>query len=226
MRPGEGLAAKLCDPRRTIDDADIVTYLDQLDALADAAAAPSGSLGREPAACTPLVRPPAPGGMRLAGREQRIAVNEHRCTPSEVTLQAGGRLSIAVTAGPHQAFAIGRDVEESFVTPAIPAGSSYEWCAAAAAPCRCLLSLRHRPARLPGAGAPSACLPAPLLVCSSVRLTPAACAAAPAARRRQHPPHRSRRRRLAQDAARAGALLRAQRGVPAPAHLHPGRAPV
>lgn len=66
--------------------------------------------------------------MMLARREQLIRVSSDRCLPAQFVLQPGGRVTIAVAQGsPQQAFSIGRDVEEAFVTPVIPAGSSYEW---------------------------------------------------------------------------------------------------
>lgn len=69
-----------------------------------------------------------PGAMmRVAGREQEIRVSEQRCTPREVVVQAGGRVTIRVLGGPAQAFSIGRDIEEAFTTPAISPGSAFEW---------------------------------------------------------------------------------------------------
>ena len=65
--------------------------------------------------------------MRLASRVQEIVVSEARCTPSQCALEQGGRVVLRVQGGPPQPFAIGRDVEDAVVTPAIPAGTSYEW---------------------------------------------------------------------------------------------------
>lgn len=66
--------------------------------------------------------------MMLPRFEQEIRVSDHRCTPGQFVLQPGGRVTISVERGsPQQAFSIGRDVEEAFVTPVIPPGSRYEW---------------------------------------------------------------------------------------------------
>ena len=79
-----------------------------------------------PAAPAPPARD---GGMRLSSRVQEIVVSEGRCTPRQCDLLAGGRVVLRVQGGPPQPFAIGRDVEDAVITPAIPAGTSYEWCA-------------------------------------------------------------------------------------------------
>ncbi|PRW57832.1 hypothetical protein C2E21_3756 [Chlorella sorokiniana] len=65
--------------------------------------------------------------MKLSSRVQEIVVSEGRCTPRQCELLAGGRVLVRVQGGPPQPFAIGRDVEDAVVTPAIPAGTSYEW---------------------------------------------------------------------------------------------------
>jgi hypothetical protein len=65
--------------------------------------------------------------MRLTKREAEIRVSEHRCQPASTALALGTTCTIAVQSGPPQSFSIGRDVEEAFVTPAIPAGHSYRW---------------------------------------------------------------------------------------------------
>ena len=86
--------------------------------------------------------------MRLAKLEQLVCVSEHSCSPAQFQLLPGGRVVLAVESGPPQSFSVGRgggDVgdedDEAFVftTPAIPAGSTYEWCVA----------LDKPPARLP-----------------------------------------------------------------------------
>ena len=59
-------------------------------------------------------------------------MSAHTIAPSQFSLQPGGRVVLRVEAGPPQSFTVGRDLEEAFVTPAIPAGGAYEWCAAAA----------------------------------------------------------------------------------------------
>jgi hypothetical protein len=71
--------------------------------------------------------------MRLARREQEVRVSDHQCSPAQFVLRPGGRVVISVQSGPQQSFSVGRDVEEAFVTPAIPAGGAYQWCAH----CRC-----------------------------------------------------------------------------------------
>lgn len=68
------------------------------------------------------------GAMMLPRKEQHIRVSSDRLSPAQFVLQPGGRVVISVAqGGPQQAFSIGRDVEEAFVTPVIPPGSSYEW---------------------------------------------------------------------------------------------------
>lgn len=68
------------------------------------------------------------GAMMLPRKEQYIRVSSDRLSPAQFVLQPGGRVVIAVAqGGPQQAFSVGRDVEEAFVTPVIPPGSSYEW---------------------------------------------------------------------------------------------------
>lgn len=65
--------------------------------------------------------------MILTSRVQEIIVSEERCTPRQCSVAAGCRVVLRVQGGPPQPFAIGRDVEDAVVTPAIPAGTSYEW---------------------------------------------------------------------------------------------------
>lgn len=66
--------------------------------------------------------------MMGAARHVELKVSEQRCSPAELLVRApGGTITITVSSGPPQAFAIGRDVEESFVTPAIPPGGAYSW---------------------------------------------------------------------------------------------------
>ena len=84
-------------------------------------------------ACPPRQPLPADGAMRLARREQEVRVSDHQCSPAQFVLRPGGRVVISVQSGPQQSFSVGRDVEEAFVTPAIPAGGAYQWCAH----CRC-----------------------------------------------------------------------------------------
>lgn len=104
-----------------------------------------------PAAPSPPARD---GGMRLSSRVQEIVVSEGRCTPRQCDLLAGGRVVLRVQGGPPQPFAIGRDVEDAVITPAIPAGTSYEWCARRRS--------RLPPPRLHGARPPlRACTAAP-----------------------------------------------------------------
>ena len=76
--------------------------------------------------------------MRLAKLEQLVCVSEHSCSPAQFQLLPGGRVVLAVESGPPQSFSVGRgDVEGEgdeafdFTTPAIPAGSTYEWCVSA-----------------------------------------------------------------------------------------------
>ena len=88
-------------------------------------------------------RQPA-GVMRfLPRREQRVAVSEQRCTPSEFVLTPGGSVTLAVEGGPAQRFVIGLDGDggKGFSTPAIPAGETYHWCARAL---RCSSGRRSR----------------------------------------------------------------------------------
>lgn len=78
----------------------------------------------------PLAALQAHGGAAMIGaaRQAEIRASEERCSPADVRVRApGGTLTISVSSGPPQAFAIGRDVEESFVTPAIPPGGAYTW---------------------------------------------------------------------------------------------------
>ncbi len=89
--------------------------------------APSSSLLAGSARPVALPLPARDGGMRLASRVQEIAVSESRCTPRECSLLVGGRVVLRVQGGPPQPFRIGRDEEDSVLTPAIPAGTSYEW---------------------------------------------------------------------------------------------------
>lgn len=156
---------------------------------------------QSPASSTSIARPapsaqsPSDGAMNLVRRQAEIRVSEEQFQPTSFVLQQGGTLLITVRSGPPQSFRIGRDEEDVFETPAIPAGSSYTWCAAAAtAACRRLPSL-------------------PMLPCRTTALN-----AAIGLSHFQHGPSSTPSAADAaaclQDAGRGGAVCGAQRGLP------------
>jgi hypothetical protein len=66
--------------------------------------------------------------MKLASKQLVITVDEHRCTPSQAYVFAGGSVRIAVSSGPPQSFEIRNSgTGDSDDTPRIPAGQGYEW---------------------------------------------------------------------------------------------------
>ncbi|KAL4858328.1 hypothetical protein ACK3TF_001801 [Chlorella vulgaris] len=106
-----------------LTDSDFYSFLAELDLSAAGGQAP----GAQASSAAPPPASASDGGMRLTKREAEIRVSEHRCQPASTALALGTTCTIAVQSGPPQSFSIGRDVEEAFVTPAIPAGHSYRW---------------------------------------------------------------------------------------------------
>ncbi|KAI3425730.1 hypothetical protein D9Q98_007706 [Chlorella vulgaris] len=122
MNALSAIGSKLAQ-RQDLTDSDFYSFLAEL----DLSAAGGRASDAQASSAAPPPASASDGGMRLTKREAEIRVSEHRCQPASTALALGTTCTIAVQSGPPQSFSIGRDVEEAFVTPAIPAGHSYRW---------------------------------------------------------------------------------------------------